>query len=52
MKQEDVISALNEAIEALSLAKGISGVALVKTVFGTVSVILIMIRVSFPLVFC
>jgi len=52
MKREDAISALNEAIEAWSLAKEISSVAPVKTVFGTVRIILIIIRVSFPLVFC
>ena len=50
--QEGAISALNAAIEALNLAKEVSSIAPAKAVFGSVSVILAMIRVSFLLVFC
>ena len=49
-EQEGVISALNAAIETLSLAKEISSITPAKAVFGSVSVILAMIRVSFLLV--
>jgi len=48
---ENAVSALNTAIEALNLAKDGSGVAPAKAVFGSVSVILVMIRVSFLLFF-
>ena len=44
--QESKISALNAAIEALNLAKELSSVTPAKAVFGSVSVILTMIRVS------
>jgi len=44
--QESKISALNTAIEALNLAKEVSSVTPAKAVFGSVSVILTMIRVS------
>jgi len=44
--QESKISALNAAIEALNLAKELSSVSPAKAVFGSVSVILTMIRVS------
>jgi len=50
--QEGDILALNTAIEALNLAKELPGTAPAKTVFGSVSVILAVIRVSFLLVFC
>jgi len=40
------ISALNAAIEALNLAKESSSITPAKAVFGSVSVILAMIRVS------
>ena len=43
---EGVASVLNGAIEAMNLAKEISGITPAKAVFGTVSVILTMIRVS------
>ena len=49
-EQEGVISALNAAIETLNLAKEISSITPAKAVFGSVSVILAMIRVSFLLV--
>ena len=45
--QEGAISALDVAIEALNLAKEISSIAPAKAVFGSVSVVLAMIRVSF-----
>jgi len=51
-EREGVISALNAAIEALNLAKEFSSITPAKAVFGSVSVILVMIRVSFLLVFC
>ena len=42
------ISTLNATIEALNLAKEISCITPAKAVFGSVSVLLAMIRVSFP----
>jgi len=53
-EQEGAISALDAAMEALNLAKEISTIAPAKAVFGSVSVVLVMIRVSFlPInVFC
>jgi len=48
---EGVISGLNAAIEAMNLAKEISSITPAKAVFGSVSVILAMIRVS-PLLVC
>jgi len=48
-KHQDIaLSSLNAAIEALNLAKELSGVTPAKAVFGTAGVILTMIRVSFP----
>ena len=44
------ILALNVAIEALNLAKELPGITLAKAVFGTVSFILAMIRVSLLLI--
>jgi len=44
--REGVISGLNAAIEAMNLAKELSSITPAKAVFGTVSVILAMIRVS------
>ena len=43
------LSSLNVAIETLNLAKEISGIAPAKAAFGTVSALLAMIRVRFPL---
>jgi len=43
--QDGVLSSLNMAIEALNLAKDISGIAPVKAAFGSVSVLLTMVRV-------
>ena len=49
-EREGVISGLNAAIETLNLAKEISSITPAKAVFGSVSVILVIIRVSFLLV--
>ena len=49
-RRDNILSSLNAAIEALNVAGGISDIIPVKVVFGTVSVVLTMIRVSFPLV--
>ena len=46
---DGVLSSLNAAIEALNLAKEISSIAPAKAAFGSVSVVLTMIRVSFLL---
>jgi len=51
-EREGAISALNVAIEALNLAKEISSITPAKAVFGSVSFILVMIRVSFLLGLC
>jgi len=45
-RQNTALSSLNAAVEALNLAKELSTVAPAKAVFGTVTVILTMIRVS------
>ena len=49
-EREGTISALNGAIEAMNLAKEVSSITPAKAVFGSVSFILTMIRVSLPLV--
>ena len=46
--RESVISTLNVTIEAVNLAKEVSSVTPAKAVFGSVSVILTMIKVRFP----
>lgn len=47
--RDGVISSLDVTIEALNLAKEMAGIAPAKAVFGSVSALLIMIRVrSFP----
>jgi len=43
--RDGTLSSLNMAIEALNLAKDISGIAPVKAAFGSVSVLLTMVRV-------
>ena len=43
------LSSLNVTIEALNLAKEISGIAPAKAAFGSVSALLTMIRVRLPL---
>jgi len=50
--REGAISALNTAIEALNLAKELSSIVPAGALFGSASVILTIIRVSFLLVFC
>jgi len=45
--RDGALSLLNVTIEALNLAKEISGVAPAKAAFGSVSVLLTMIRVCF-----
>ena len=46
-KRQDVaLSTLNAAIEAMNLAKEVSSVTPAKAIFGSVSVILAMIRVG------
>ena len=44
--REGTISVLNAAVEALNLAREISSITPAKAVFGSVSVIIAMIRVS------
>jgi len=46
-ERKGAISELNTAIETLNLAKDSSGIAQAKALFGTVSIILATIRVSF-----
>ena len=48
-EREGTISALNVAIEALNLAKESSSITPAKAVFGSVSIVLTMMRVSFLL---
>ena len=47
-RREGALSPLNAAIEAMNLAKEISSITPAKAVFGTVSVILTMVRVRSP----
>ena len=44
--QDGILSSLNAAIEAMNLAKELASVTPAKAVFGSVSVLLTMIRVS------
>jgi len=48
-RRNNVVSSLNVAIETLNLAKEVSGITPAKAVFGFVSVLLTMVRVSFIL---
>jgi hypothetical protein len=48
--RDRALSSLNAAIEAMNLAKEVSSMTPAKAVFGSVSVILTMIRVGFLLV--
>jgi len=50
-RRDGALSSLNVAIEAVKLAKEISSITPAKAVFGSVSVVLTMIRVSFLLVY-
>ena len=45
--RDGVLSSLNVAIDGLNLAKELSGITPAKAVFGSVSVLLTMVRVSF-----
>jgi len=49
--QDGVLSSLNMAIDVLNLAKEVSSITQTKAVFGSVSILLTMIKVRFPL-FC
>ena len=44
--QDGVLSALNTAIDGLNLAKEVMDVAPAKAAFGTVAILLVMIRVN------
>lgn len=44
-RQDNAISALNIAIDVLNIAKEVSSITPAKAVFGSVSVLLVMIRV-------
>ena len=46
--RDGAVSSLNMAIEAMNLAKEVSSITPAKAVFGTVSALLTMIRVSYP----
>ena len=48
-RQENVLSLLDLAIGALNLAKDACGIPPAQVVFGSVSILLTMIRVRFPL---
>ena len=48
-ERDNVISSLNVAVEAVNLAKEVSSITPAKAVFGSVSVLLTMIRVRFLL---
>jgi hypothetical protein len=49
-RRDGGLSLLNAAIEAMNLAKEVSSATPVKAIFGSVSAILVMIRVRFLLV--
>ena len=51
-RQDEALSMLNVAVEAMNLAKEISSVTPAKAVFGSVGVLLTMIKVRFPLLRC
>ena len=51
-EREGIILALKGTIEAMNLAKELSSITPAGTVFGSVSVVLTMIKVSLLLVFC
>jgi len=50
--REGTTLVLNAAIEVLNLAKELSSITPARVVFGSVSVILTMIKVNFPPVLC
>lgn len=45
--RDGIVSSLNVAIDAINLAKEVSSITPAKAIFGTVSVLLAMIRVHF-----
>ena len=47
-RQGNTLSLLNVTIEAMNLAKEVSSATPAKAIFGSVSVLLTMIRVRFP----
>jgi hypothetical protein len=49
-RRDGAVSLLNAAIEAMNLAKEVSSATPAKAIFGSVSVILVMIQVCFLLV--
>ena len=53
-RQDNTLSLLNAAVEAMNLAKEVSSATPAKAVFGSVSIILVMIRVrvsSSPIIY-
>ena len=50
-RRENALSLLDAAIEALNLSKDVCGIPPAQAVFGSVSILLTMIRVRFPLFF-
>ena len=48
-RQDNTLSLLNAAVEAMNLAKALSSATPAKAVFGSVSILLTMIMVCFPL---
>ena len=46
--RDGALSSLNIAIEAMNLAKEVSSVTPAKAVFGSVSILLTMVKVRFP----
>ena len=48
-RRDDALSLLNAAVEAMNLAKEISSATPAKAIFGSVSVLLTMIMVRFPI---
>ena len=50
-RQENALSLLDVAIEVLNLAKDVSSIPPAQAVFGSVSILLSMIRVRFLLLF-
>jgi len=47
-EREDAVEALNAAIKAIDLAEKASCIAPAKTVFGSASILLTLIKVCFP----
>ena len=46
-RRDDALSSLNVAIEAVNLAKEVSSITPAKAVFGSVGILLTMVRVRF-----